>query len=121
MVQSETYFIPVKIESESNKSDHWSKKSARKKVLKLAIRFTVRSDIEPPCHVILTRVAPRFLDAEDNLPAALKYSKDCIADILIPGLAPGRADESKSITWEFCQRKGKPQEYGLEVNLVRGQ
>lgn len=114
----ETYFIPVKIESEANKMEHWTKKMKRKKILKMLIKFYVKNvSIKPPCKVTLTRIAPRLLDVEDNLPASLKASKDIVADILIPGLAPGRADGSKDITWDLRQEKGGVRDYSLKIEM----
>ena len=77
------------------------------------------SQRKPPCKVILTRVAPRSLDVEDNLPMALKTAKDAVADVICPGLAPGRADGNKNIKWEFAQRKGLPKTYSLEIVLEK--
>jgi hypothetical protein len=114
----EIYFVPIRLQSEGNKIEHWRVKYSRRKKIKEAIRFHIfRTQVKPPCHVILTRIAPRSLDEEDNLRMSLKCPKDCVADILIPGLQPGRADESKEITWDFKQEKGKPKEYGLKIEL----
>ena len=60
-----------------------------------------------------------MLDSEDNLPSALKASKDAVADLLSPGLAPGRADGSNLIKWEFKQQKGKVREYALKIELTK--
>lgn len=117
----QTFLIPIKIQSEGNKNEHWSLKQARRKVISNAIKYMLRElIISPPCTVILTRIAPRFLDEEDNLRTALKWSKDCVADRLIPDLAPGRADGSKEIKWRFQQEKGKVREYALKIEIVEG-
>ena len=92
------------------------RKKKQKKILSLFLR---NSHITPPCRVTLTRIAPRDLDEHDNLPAAFKTIIDAIADRLVPGLAPGRADGDKRITWEFAQRKGSPKTYALEITLEK--
>lgn len=120
MIIKECYIVPIRIESEANKKEHWSKTSGRHKRHRLAIRYIMlHTKMEPPCEVILTRIAPRMLDEEDNLPASLKHSKDVVADILIKGLAPGRADGDKRITWKLKQEKGKPKEYALKIEMTR--
>lgn len=57
-----------------------------------------------PLNVMLVRCSPRKLDG-DNLTMALKAARDTIADILIPGLAPGRADGDDRITWHYEYEK----------------
>jgi len=70
-----------------------------------------------PCKIILTRIAPRALDI-DNLWSAQKSVIDVITDWIIPGLAPGRADNDSRIEIECKQRKGKPREYALEAEFI---
>jgi hypothetical protein len=61
-------------------------------------------------------VAPRSLD-DDNLVTGLKTVRDTIADLLIPWLKPGRADEDGRILFEYCQKRGDPKEYGLMIEI----
>lgn len=110
------------IVSEANRSgEHWTKKHKRHQTQKLLIQSYLNNRIEGPiklpCCVILTRIAPRSLDQEDNLPMAFKSYKDHIADFIIPGKAAGRADDSKQLTWVFKQEKGLPKEYALKVQI----
>lgn len=58
-----------------------------------------------PCHIRLIRLSPRRLDS-DNLVMAFKAIRDCIAAILIPGKAAGRADDSPLISWSYGQESG---------------
>jgi hypothetical protein len=115
------WIIPMKIISESNNFDHWTKKRKRSIVHKERIWnewiIQGKPEIIPPCIVKLSRIAPRMLDEEDNLRTAFKHIKDHIADIIIPFLAPGRADGNKGIKWEFNQYKGKPKEYALQIEI----
>jgi len=69
-----------------------------------------------PCVVRFTRIAPRKID-EDNFLPGLKYVRDAIADYLIPGLAPGRADGDERIQWIYEQRKGTTHEVALEITF----
>jgi hypothetical protein len=65
--------------------------------------------------ITFTRLAPRTLDY-DNLVAAFKGARDTVADILIPGLAPGRADDSDQIEFEYGQEKHPA--YGLRIDVT---
>ena len=113
--------FPVKIYSEANIREHWTKGYKRKKEQRWAIQSYLKISLkEPPSlpvTVHLTRIAPRLLDSQDNLRSAFKGVIDTIADYLIPGLAPGRADGDERIQWTFQQKKGKPKEYGLEIEF----
>ncbi len=61
-------------------------------------------------------VRPRLLDDDNNI-AALKHSRDCIADLLIPGLEKGQADSDSRLKWEYLQKKGEIREYALEITI----
>jgi hypothetical protein len=60
--------------------------------------------------ITLTRIAPRKLDT-DNLVSACKGVRDGIADTL------GVDDGDERITWKYAQRKGKPKQYAVEVEV----
>ncbi len=60
-----------------------------------------------PCKITLTRYAERELDSHDNLPASQKFILDAICELLIPGLAAGRADGDKRIEVAYKQEKAK--------------
>ena len=114
------YNIPLRINSPqaSTKKDHWGKRLRAKKLMQMAVkRYMAACLAKPPCKVTLTRIAPRMLDEHDNLRTAMKPIVDIIADVLIPGLKMGRADDSKEITWEYAQEKGKVREYFLRVQI----
>lgn len=110
----------IKTASEANSSEHWTVKAKRHKKQKLAIKKILiidKPNIRLPCKVSLTRLAPRILDAHDNLAVSMKYIVDAIADYLCPGKAAGRADDSKQITWAYDQKKGQPKEYGVFIQI----
>lgn len=77
--------------------------------------------IKLPCTVKLIRQSPRKLDT-DNLPVSMKYIRDAIADHLIPGLAPGRADDDQRLNWQYEQTTAKksdnPIKYGVWVEFI---
>ncbi len=110
--------IEMKTVSESNCSEHWSKKYKRHQSQKSLIRFAFsefKNEFIFPCHVKLTRISPRELDAMDNLPMSFKWITDSVAEMLTNIFVPGRADGDKRITWEYHQIKGKPQAIKIEI------
>ena len=99
--------LPVKTVS-PNKQEHWTAKKNRNDLLCWWLTYYWCKDspqVQLPCTVKVSRIASRLLDEHDNLRMALKPAIDAIADKIIPGLAPGRADGDKRITWEYGQRK----------------
>jgi hypothetical protein len=112
--------------SEANNHDHWTVKAKRKKSINahlLAVLSHAAANNQYsfilPCIVTLTRISPRLLN-DDNLVYTLKYQRDCIADYLIPGLKPGRADDDNSkILWEYAQEKGAVREYAIKVRIEK--
>jgi len=71
----------------------------------------------PPCTVTLTRIAPREFDFT-NLVGSCKGLEDIIADLLRPGMAPGRADgKGSGIQFEFKQEKGEPKQYAIRIEI----
>ena len=113
-----SFKIPIRIVSESNINDHWTDKHKRKKIQKTLIKWALRSQLKPnlPVVVTITRITPRALDF-DNLHGGMKTAIDTIADWLIPGLAPGRADGDPRLEFKLEQRKGPPKEYSIEVSF----
>lgn len=117
------WYIDLKTVSEANSSEHWTKKAKRHRLQKMKIKAALlqeRPHIQLPCAIHLTRIAPRTLDVDDNLPMAFKFIKDAIADYIIPGQAPGRADDCKSIVWRFKQEKGQPKQMGVRIEIIEG-
>ena len=117
------FTIPLHTVSEANINCHWAnkKKKQRKKDAHFFVGAYFNShskgkQITLPCKVILTRIAPRGFDY-DNLVASFKAIRDRLADKIIPGLAPGRADGDERINWEYHQEKGKPNQYAVRVEI----
>lgn len=93
--------LPISTVSESNRRDHWATKARRVKAHRNAA-WALCPAYPLPCIVTLTRVAPRSLDAHDNLRSALKFAVDGIADRL------GIKDNDPRVEWRYAQVKGKP-------------
>lgn len=114
--------LPIKTVSESNVSEHWSKKAQRHKQQQWMIRIAFNQLEEPvqlPCTVKLTRLSPRMLDSHDNLPMAFKWIVDQLSECLIPqkpGNGKGRSDSDPRITWLYDQRKESPQRILIEIS-----
>jgi len=112
----------MRIKSEANSSEsYWSKskRHQRQKKMVKAYLLQERPIIGLPVYIHLTRIAPRFFDAHDNLPSSMKWIVDAIAEYIIPGKKPGRADDSKEINWIYNQEKGKPKEYSLRIEIFK--
>ncbi len=110
--------IPIRLLSSANLAEsHWTRyrrNRTQSNLVRMYFNLMAKKPELPVC-IILTRIAPRKLDSEDNLPYAFKHIKDCIADILVPGLKPGRADDNDQISWKYKHRKGAVREYGIEI------
>ncbi len=113
--------LKIKTVSEANMFEHWTSKYKRHKNQKVRIKLKwLEADkkiLTLPIHIELIRIATRSLDEKDNLPMSFKYISDALAECFVPGLAIGRADDSKLITWSFKQEKGKPQ--AIKVNFYK--
>lgn len=70
-----------------------------------------------PLVVVLTRIAPRDLDA-GNLEASLKAVQDGVADWLAGEYGQGQ-DRQPGLFWRYGQQRGRSQEYAILVRLVR--
>ena len=114
---------PVHLFSEANMRDNRWKKSKRVKqqrtrawaeVLEARARIKKGDPLKHSGVVItvrLTRIAPKFLDAHDNLPASLKATVDGIAQ------AWGLDDNSGLVAWEYSQERGKPRHYAVRIEI----
>ena len=112
--------LPIKTASESNSSEHWTKKAKRHRMQKNRIKqeFCIsKPNVPLPCHVYLTRIAPRSLDEGDNLPNSMKYVRDAISECLTNTTLAGRADGDERIKWNYSQEKGKAREYAVRIEI----
>jgi len=112
--------IPIKTVSEANTYEHWTKSSKRHKIQKDAVRVCLNGklgDIRLSCKIKVTRIAPRRLDKDENLPMSLKWIVDAVCDIIKPGLKPGQADSDPGFDISYYQRKGDIREYQVEIEV----
>lgn len=118
MIKTIEWQIPIHTVSEANTQEHWTKKKKRHDLQKRWIWLFFkkeRPDISFPCHIKLTRIGKKMLDS-DNLPVSMKWIRDTVADTLIPGKAPGQADNDPGLSWEYDQQIGK--EYAVKIEFV---
>ena len=111
--------IPIRIHSEANLHQHWTKNHARHRKQRGAISLFLgphKDSIKLPCIITMIRIGPRFID-DDNLVYSMKSCRDYIADLLIPGLAMGRADADPRLKFEYGQEKGNVREYALRIEI----
>lgn len=117
MLLKETF--PIKLVS-PNRYQHWSKRNNTNKALRLILQawWNRQKQVpKPPCTVSIIRVASRKLD-NDNFVASAKSLRDILSDLLVPGLAPGQADNEKhGIIWVYGQERGAPKEYAVRIEI----
>ena len=113
-IQSRTRFY----KNGKPKGEHWTEKHDRHKKQKRAVFYHLsqhRANLSLPCTVRMVRLAPRELDADDNLRIALKWIKDAIAEVITQDFVPGRADGDKRIKWEYDQEFSS--EYKVKIEI----
>lgn len=112
--------LPIRTYSEANSTEHWSKKNRRHKKQQNQLWtyfLCTRPPIKLPCTIKLIRIAPKTLDAHDNLPMAFKFIVDKLADYIIPGKVEGHADSDSRITWQYDQIKTKEKDYHIKIEV----
>lgn len=110
----ESFYWPLHTVSEANYSGKLREKMKRKKMQRRYAYMSLRERKRvwtAPMTVTLTRVAPRRLDEGDNLNMSFKSIRDGIAD------AVGVDDRDSSYIWVYKQKKGKPREYAVIVEI----
>lgn len=108
--------IPIRTISELNSTEHWTKKHKRHRLQQKTVALAlnpIKKNIKLPCHIKLTRLAPRKLDKHDNLPISLKYILDACCAIITGDLRPGRADDDERISISYDQEPSS--QYGVKV------
>ena len=108
--------VPIRLVSVANISEHWSKSAQRRREHRAECWYSLKAAKIPhmlPCVVTLTRIAPRRLDAHDNLRSSAKGAVDGIADWLNL-----KTDADHRVEWRYAQRRGEPHEYALEIEVA---
>lgn len=109
------FTIPVRTISEANGREHFRVKAKRAKEQRAMARMFAGQWSpfpKPPLVITITRIGVRGLD-DDNLASSQKAVRDGIADAL------GIDDGDKRLSWRYEQRKGKPKEYAVEVEIAQ--
>ena len=111
------FIVPIRLVCGANSREHHMARARRiayeHRIVTLAMDAHVRHALRGvPCTVTLTRIAPRALDVDDNLPSASKGPRDAIAKWL--GVDDRTADVVKYV---YAQRRGRPHEYALWVAI----
>ncbi len=113
-------YLKIHLRSEGNIHEHWSKPRNRRLIQNKLIDqhwMALGLDIKLPVLITLTRMAPRTLD-DDNLVTAFKSIRDKVADLIIPGLKPGRADNMPGIKFEYSQEKNKVYQVKITFDMM---
>lgn len=130
MMQKATWQLPIRTVSESNSSEHWSVKRKRHLHQQFLVRCSCVAHIDQvefPCEVTLTRLAPRTLDS-DNLVSCFKWIRDELSECMLPEgkntyltakgkvlVLKGRKDSDPRITWHYAQEKKNV--YGIRIDI----
>jgi len=102
--------LPLRLESLSNKREHWAVRHKRAKAHRSAAYLACKTH-PLPCVVTITRIAPRALD-DDNLRHAAKSVRDGIADRL------GVDDRDPRVEWRYAQASSaRPKHYACLVQI----
>lgn len=117
-----SFEIPRRFINYSNSGEHWQTRAKRVKLhWSLIAIYWLRAGVPAislPCSVYFVRKGPLKLDP-DNLGSACKSLRDAIANKLVPGLKPGRADNDPRITWHYDQQSAKKN--SMEIRIVEEQ
>lgn len=106
--------MDMKVVSVANVRMHWAVKAKlakdhRRKAYNALC--AVAAPVDPPCTIVLTRVAPRALDG-DNLQSGFKAVRDGVADWL------GVDDGHQLLDWQYRQRCGEVKQYKVEIEVI---
>jgi hypothetical protein len=114
--------LPIRTRNPLNGSQAgWRAKARVRKEQRTVTALALRPHLDGvklPVRILVTRIAPRQLDAWDGLGAALKGCIDGIAD------AFGVRDDDERITWAVDQTRGTAGYYGVSIAITatgRGQ
>lgn len=117
------YLSHFRTVSEKNLHQHWRKRAQRTRVQRETVFRSLQALLGLQCPyalpltVTLTRIAPRPLDAGDNLAMSVSACRDAVADYLC-GVYGAGDDRQPGISWQYDQRRGKKNEYALEITMT---
>jgi hypothetical protein len=108
--------LPLKLESRANFRGHTRSRSHVKSIREQRgmTRIVLQSQakkVQLPIRIKLTRIAPRTLDPNENLPMSFKSVVDGIADWL-------EVDDRSGLLCEYGQEKADtPNTYGCRIEI----
>ena len=112
--------LNLEIQSPNQAANHWGKRhtmNIRNRNLLAKLWLTIQPKPQLPCIVVIKRLFCSKQKQYDfvNFVAACKGIQDIIADLLIPGLKPGRADSSPDIIWDFQQERSHKSTFIIKI------
>lgn len=115
-----TIHADIRIESEANRREHWTKKRLRSKHQQLMISNVCRTargemrSLRLPLRIVFTRFGPRRLDS-DNLAGGFK----AVRDALMRWIGDGTTDDGdEGIEWCYRQVANGQRVYSISVELI---
>lgn len=111
--------LPIRTVSEANCQEHWHKKAKRHTLQQnyvILLLKPLRDKVKFPCHIKLTRYAPRKLDKHDNLPISMKWICDACCAIITGDYRAGRADDDDRISISYEQIQSS--KYGVKILIT---
>ena len=104
--------LPLEVVS-PNRKEHWSKTHKRnQRNLQWLQACWIKTEPKPQFPLVVRfdrhhRSNYRRFDDDDNLRTAYKFIKDKVADFILPGLRPGKADGDPRFTFHYIQTLDK--------------
>lgn len=115
--------LPLRLVSEKNQREHWSKRHARVKAQRqqvyeaLSRLWDFGHTLGLPLTVRLTRIAPRALDDDNNV-IACSGCRDGVSDWLAGQYLQGQ-DRQDGLMWLYAQRRVAPEFHCVEITIER--
>lgn len=100
------------------RKEHWSEAHRRHAQQKTSVFYFLRphrKSVQIPCHIKITRYAPKKLDRFDNLPMSLKWILDACCAVITEDYRPGRADGYDGL--EVSYHQIQCDEYWVHVRI----
>ena len=112
-----------RLTSPNLQGNHWTKSNRVKKEKRRFGHALIEHGLTNvlfhlPCTVVITRIAPRRMDDDNNI-GACKCVRDMSGSLIIPGKKPGHADGSEFINWKYVQEKGGKGNYAVRIQVYQ--
>ena len=117
-----SFEIPRKFVNHSNSGESkWTRAKRVELHWSLIAIYWLRARVPAislPCSVYFVRKGPGKQD-DDNIRSTCKSLRDAIANKLVPGQKPGRADSDPRIAWHYSQQSAKKN--SMQIIIVEEQ